>query len=174
MPLKASHPHVSVQVFEQFQDLVSEAWLGRVVEYALAIEPEHRTGAVSVVIADDGTVTELNRRYRGLEESTDVLSFSFSHQGQYYGDGDPRSEWSGNADFVLPPGEGAGLGEVIISYPQVARQAEESSRLPQRELAHVLAHGILHLLGHDHIQPEEETAMKAKEAAVLAQVFEDG
>lgn len=178
-----ANTHISVQVFQEFEGLVSGPWLRHVAECALALEPERPSsrrigtptlmseGAVSLVIADDETVRDLNQRHRGLNENTDVLAFSFSHQGEYYGDGQPSSAWSEDVEFVMPPGDGLGLGEVIISYPQAVRQAWESERTTARELATLLAHGVLHLLGYDHMGSEEEAAMKAKEAEVLAQVL---
>ena len=164
---------VNLRVFEAFDHLVSDRWLRRVAECTLALEPPRSRDDLSVVIADDDTVRDLNRRHRGLDETTDVLSFSFSHGGEYYGRETPSSERSEDADFVLPPGEGAGLGEVIISYPQAVRQAEDSDHTVERELALLLAHGVLHLLGYDHVKPDQEAAMKAKEAMVLARALED-
>ncbi len=164
---------ISVQIFEEFDGLVSGEWLQRVAEFALASQHEGAHGKVSIVIADDGTVRDLNREHRGLDESTDVLSFAFTNQGEYYGEGERPSEWSEDIGFVMPPGEIAGLGEVIISYPQAARQAGEAGHSVRQELAHLLAHGILHLLGYDHMEPDEETVMKAGEATVLSRVLED-
>ena len=166
---------MSIQVFQQFQELVPEEWLERVTHNTLATVPlpegPDTPGAIGVVVADDHTVRDLNKRYRGLDETTDVLSFSFGHQGEYYGLGEPTSLWSENSTFVVPPGEGTGLGEVIIAYPQAVRQARKSLRTPQQEVASLLIHGILHLLGFDHAQPEDDAAMKATEAKVLAQVL---
>ncbi len=151
---------------------MSEKWLRQVADCTLALEQAESKGALSVVVADDDTVRSLNSGHRGLDETTDVLSFSFSHQGEYYGGEKPLSEWPGDAAFVLPPGEDAGLGEVIISYPQAVRQASESGHGVKRELALLLTHGILHLLGHDHVRPDEEDAMKATETRVLEQLTE--
>ena len=151
---------------------MSPQWLQRVVDAALAIEREG-SSHLSLIVADDPTVKELNRRHRGLDENSDVLSFSFSHQGEYYGDGRPPSEWSESVGFIMPPGETAGLGEVIISYPQALRQAEESAHSPDRELAALAAHGVLHLLGYDHQEPDDAVVMAAKENSVLAKVLED-
>ncbi len=162
---------VSIQVFEEFEDLLDTALLQRIAELTLEAEPRCIGELLSVVVADDETVRALNRSHRGLDENTDVLSFSFEHEGEYYGDGAPPSQWSEDVDFVMPPEAMAGLGEVIISYPQVARQATEAGHSVERELAHMLAHGVLHLLGYDHEQPDEEAAMKAKENQVLAQLF---
>ena len=166
---------VTIYIFDEFEGLVSENWLRSVAEFTLALDSEgsNKRNGLGVVLADDGTVRDLNRRHRGLDETTDVLAFSFHHQGEYHGDEEAPSQWSQGVDFVTPPGEGAGLGEVVISYPRAARQAEASGYTVRQEVAHLLAHGVLHLLGYDHVERGEEAAMKAKEARVLAQVLAD-
>ena len=130
-------------------------------------------GDLSIVIADDETVSDLNRHHRGLDESTDVLSFSFIHQGEYYGDGEAPTSFSEVESFAMPPGQPPGLGEVIVSYPQAVRQAEESTHALDQELARLIAHGVLHLLGYDHVEPEDEALMRSEEKAVLARVVKD-
>ena len=164
---------VEVQVFEEFEEFVSEHALAAVAERTLASEAVGTSEGVSIVIADDATVRDLNGRYRGLDENTDVLSFAFGHQGEYYGQAGPVWEVPGDAGFVTPPEAGSGLGEVIISYPQMARQAQESGHSLEQEMAHLVAHGLLHLLGYDHMEAEDEAVMKAKESNVLAQVLRD-
>ena len=152
-------PQVNIQIFEEFNDTVSPEWILTVVKSVLSIEPEWSRECVSVVIADDENVAELNRAHRGLNETTDVLSFSNRHSGKYYGDEEERASWDDDAQFVLPPGFSAGLGEVIVSYPQVRRQAKEAAHTAQKELAIILAHGILHLLGYDHERQSEAAEM---------------
>ena len=171
-------PAVPVQVLEGFQGLVSEQWLaslaGRVL--ALCAGPQSdSTGppTLEVVIAADETLRELNRRHRGLDETTDVLAFAFAHQGEYYGGSEPPFQWSADVDFVVPPGESANLGEIIISYPQAVRQADDSGHPIRRELAILVVHGVLHLLGYDHMEPHDEVEMKAREADLLAGVIDD-
>ena len=164
---------IDIQVFEQFVGLLSEEWLERIAASTLAQESERAADYLSIVIADDETVRDLNRQHRGLDENTDVLSFSFEHEGEYYGNDKSTSERSDNPEFIVPPGQSVGLGEVIISYPQVARQAGDAGHTAKRELALMLAHGILHLLGYDHMEPGEEAEMKAKETSILAQVLEE-
>lgn len=166
-------PQIDIQVFEQFVGLLSEEWLERIAASTLAQEPERAADYLSIVIADDETLRDLNRQHRGLDENTDVLSFSFEHEGEYYGEDKSMPERSDNPEFIVPPGQSVGLGEVIISYPQVARQAGDAGHTTKRELALMLAHGILHLLGYDHIDSDEEAEMKAKEASILAQVLEE-
>ena len=168
-----SGPVQQIHVFEEFADLVPPGLIEQVVELTLSTEPDRPPSSdVDVVIADDETVKDLNSRFRGLDETTDVLAFSFSHEGAYYGtDGPP--ERPDVAGFVTPPELKPGLGEVVVSYPQAVLQAKESGITPRRELASLLAHGVLHLLGYDHIEPEEAAAMKARESTVAAQVTED-
>ena len=160
---------VSIQIFEQFCEHVSHGWLVRVATHVLA-EAASPTMAASIVIADDETLRELNARHRGVDDTTDVLAFSYTHQGEYYGDGGRPAAADESEQFVTPPADSLDLGEVIISYPQAERQAAESGHSITEELATLLAHGILHLLGYDHTEPDDEMAMEAEEARVLSQV----
>ena len=172
---------VLVAVADGFVPEVSETWLEEAAQAALmqalaADEP----GQVSLLVTDDATVRELNRSFRGLDEVTDVLSFSAIHQGHWQGEVaapvEPEpvlgiAEGDSWPDFVLPPDELPPLGEVIISYPQTCRQAFASGEPVQSELALLVVHGILHLVGHDHAEPEETARMQALEKAALARIF---
>lgn len=162
---------IAVQVFSEFEGAVSEEWLSEVCRRALAHERIGRQ--VSVVIADDATLSALNGEYRGIGETTDVLSFALdaANQGEYYGDGDAPHNGLADAEFALPPDVEEALGEVIISYPQAARQARAAGHPIERELAHLITHGVLHLTGHDHMQPDDEAVMSAKERAILARLY---
>ena len=171
--ISQSERQAYVTVAEEFQQDVSIAWLERVLSVALdyALDPDE-PGQISLLLTDDETVRELNRLYRGLDETTDVLSFSLIHQGHWEGDDGPYigpdEVWP---DFVLPPNELPPLGEVIISYPQTCRQAVDGS--VERELALLVVHGALHLVGHDHLEPAEAGQMRALEQTALAQIFAD-
>jgi probable rRNA maturation factor len=163
-----SHFDVSVNVLEEFGGLVQDGWLTQIVEAALSAESQRAGSKMSVVIAGDDVVRTLNRLHRGLDEITDVLSFSFTHEGEYYGEREAAPEADLALEFAVPPGEEPGLGEVIISYPQAHRQAEQAGHSVERELAALLTHGVLHLLGHDHEDSEEQAAMKRAETRALA------
>ncbi len=106
---------------------------------------------LSVTVTDDETVRSLNREYAGEDAVTDVLSFS-QREGE---------EFAAPEDSVPP------LGEVIIAYPQALRQATEHRRSLEAEVARLLIHGILHLLGYDHAEPEDERRMRAREEELL-------
>jgi probable rRNA maturation factor len=90
-----------------------------------------------------------------VDNTTDVIAFALSERGA-------------NAEpFITPPDDVIHLGEVIISYPQAKRQAEEQRHPLEKELALLVAHGVLHLLGYDHELPEQEEKMRAMESKVL-------
>ena len=161
-------PGISIQVLDDFADLVNEIDLTEAVAAALVAGLAEDDVNVSVVIADDELVRELNDTHRGLDEHTDVLAFSFIHEGDYYGE--ERREVTEDMDFVLPPGESEPLGEVIVSYPQARRQADAAGHSLEQEMTVLLIHGTLHLLGHDHMEPDDEAIMKPLEAQALATV----
>jgi probable rRNA maturation factor len=143
---------VLVSVDEQFETLADDARLQAIAEGVLVAEAQ-RTAELSVLVTDDETVRRLNREYAGDDASTDVLAFSL-REGE---------------EFVSPD-EVQRLGEVIISYPTARRQAEEARRPVEDEVEHLLVHGILHLLGYDHAEPEEERVMRARTEELLASV----
>lgn len=162
---------IDVQIFDEFENVVAERNVLEAVIAALESESCDPDTHVSVVIADDDVVRELNLRHRGLDENTDVLSFSFTHEGEYYGEEERNSDGT-DIDFVLPPGENddTSLGEIIISYPQTCRQAEQAGHPVGRELTVLLVHGTLHLLGYDHEEPDDEVVMKAATARAMGQM----
>jgi probable rRNA maturation factor len=151
-PSRPAH-RIEVQVARPFRSALRAPWLRRVARHVLVAEGAGPT-ELGVVISDDATVHELNRRYLGVDEPTDVLSFDLGEEG--------------DGPFALPPGEAAPLGEVIISYPTAVRQAEEQGHSVEAEVAHLLVHGILHLLGYDHVDVEEERIMRRREEEILA------
>lgn len=144
---------ISVRVEPAFSDLVSERPVEQIARKVLESEGADSDSALSVVITDDETVQGLNRRFRDRDETTDVLSFGL--------------DLDEGADFTTPPGTRRQLGEVVISFPTARRQADEAGHDVIDELLHLLAHGILHILGYDHEQPDEAEAMRKKEESLL-------
>ncbi len=143
---------IDVSVERPFGQAVRAPWLRAIARRVLAVEGVPGPARVGIVVTNDETVRELNRRFRGLDEATDVLSFGLTPAG----------------DFALPAEEAASLGEVVIAYPTAARQAQEAGRAAETEVAHLLVHGLLHLLGYDHQRSEDELAMRRREEEVLA------
>jgi probable rRNA maturation factor len=167
-------PNVSVQVFEQFGEDVPGEWVTDVASITLFQDTQTVAESVSVVIADDETVAIINEEYRGLPGVTDVLSFSNVHSGAYYGDDDRSPSAEMIEGFVMSPDFDPGLGEVIISYPQTCRQARAAGRTAKAELAQLVAHGILHLIGYDHEEPAEAARMRSKERQAMTAFAERG
>ncbi len=108
---------------------------------------ESTRGDLSVVLTDDDQLRELNRDYLGIDAPTDVLSFPASET-------DPES------------GE-TYLGDVLISVQRAAQQAEAAAHPLEAEVQLLVVHGVLHLLGHDHAEPEEKRRMWTAQAAIL-------
>lgn len=125
--------------------------LERMAAHALAVQKVARPAELSVLLTSDAAIRELNRAYRDTDATTDVLSFS---------------QTEGEA-FAVPDGETPHLGDVIISLETASRQADEHSLALQDEVAHLLVHGILHLLGYDHEDSEDEAEMRRHEDAIL-------
>ena len=105
---------------------------------------EHAESELSLSLVDDTAIAELNLSYRKLDRPTDVLSFSLL-EGE-------ESTFRGNL-----------LGDVVISVETAARQAQEQEVGLDEELARLLIHGVLHLIGHDHMEPDEAERMQAEE-----------
>ena len=149
---------------------VEEDWLRSVVRGGLAGSlPADAQGQISLALTDDETVRRLNREYRGVDRTTDVLSFSFEHWGHWEGDDDaPTPDDDTPTGWPLPDDEPPPLGEIIVSVPQAERQAQSQGVPLRRELALLIVHGALHLLGHDHYGDDEREAMQALERAALA------
>jgi probable rRNA maturation factor len=112
------------------------------------------TSEVSVVLSDDETVRRLNGTYRGQDQPTNVLSFPV-------------------ADGVSEMLEGVGdpphlLGDIVVAYATTAAEAAAGGKPLSDHLSHLIVHGILHLLGHDHETEEEAAAMERLEVVILA------
>jgi len=159
---------VDINIFGPFKSQVSRPWLRSAVKQVLERELPGESYQLSLVIADDDTIRCLNKDYRGLDEVTDVLSFSTTHQGHWEGEGEAPRSYDDQVPFVLPPEEPPQLGEVIISYPQALRQATPGPSGPLDELASLVVHGVLHLLGFDHVEPQEGAEMQQREREILS------
>ena len=111
---------------------------------------------VDITIVIDDEIHTLNRDYRNVDRATDVLSFALDEDG-----GEP--ELVGGPEVHL-------LGDIIISAETAARQAEEFGHGLEREIVYLAVHGLLHLLGYDHMQEEDKAIMRAKEEEALREI----
>ena len=114
--------------------------------------------AISVTLVDDAAIRALNREHRGKDKPTDVLSFPL--------DPPPR-----RASHARDPGSPERLlGDIVISIDTARRQAADYDAPLQRELERLLIHGLLHVLGHDHLEPGERARMEAEERRLAAAI----
>lgn len=149
---------INILFGEGYEECLEERWLENIVEKVLIAQKIGLKVEVSLVIAGQERVHQLNLSYLGRDTPTDVLAFSML----------PEPSGRDVAPFVIPPDGIKHLGEVIISYPQAIIQAQERHHSVKREIVILIIHGVLHLLGYDHDKPEPEREMRAREAEILA------
>lgn len=140
-------------------------WLKAVAEQVLTAQGICSAVELSLVVTNQERVRQLNLSYRGKDEPTDVLAFYMTPVAE-----ENRAD---SSTFVEPPDGVLHLGEVIISLPQAVIQAEEHRHSVKREMAILIIHGVLHLLGYDHEKPEQETLMRAREKEILSSLEVD-
>jgi probable rRNA maturation factor len=152
---------ISVLVDDGLKGKLGIGWLRSIAEQVIMALGMGDNVELGLVIATEGRVRQLNRDYLGRDEPTDVLAFAAREEAG--GDSPP---------FVLPPDGVLHLGEVIISYPQAVIQAAEYQHSVKREILILIVHGVLHLLGYKDETPEQEFAMRAREARILSHIEE--
>ena len=108
---------------------------------------------MSVILVDDEKIHEINRDYRHIDRSTDVISFALEDNEQYYVEGMPRE-----------------LGDIFISVDHAKAQAQEYGHSLRREMCFLFCHGCLHLLGSDHMKKEEEEVMFGLQKEILGKL----
>ncbi len=110
---------------------------------------------VDVSLVDEETIHQINRDYRNVDRVTDVISFAFedddSDLGRILGEDVPRM-----------------LGEIFICIPRALEQAKEIGNTAERELSFLFVHGLLHLLGYDHMKKEDEDVMFPLQETILS------
>ena len=145
---------INVLIEEDFEGYLEVGWLQSVAGQILVAQNADSRVELGLVITNQEGVQQLNRSYLGKDETTDVLAFSMLPEA--------------SSPFVQPPDGVLHLGEVIISYPQAVIQAEEHRHSVKREIAILIVHGVLHLLGYEHDKPELEHQMKTREEEILS------
>jgi probable rRNA maturation factor len=104
---------------------------------------------VTILLTNDAEIRSLNKQYRKKDKATNVLSFPASL-------------------MPVPPGEMAHLGDIVLAYETIVAEARTANKSLADHVTHLVVHGTLHLLGHDHEVEGEAEAMEAKEREILA------
>ena len=152
-------------VFEQLslQKYTIQSIIRTCVQKTLEAEGVHAPCEINVLVTDDAGIRIINRETRQLDAATDVLSFP------YY---DSLSLPAKKSDFSDEAFDGkrVALGSIMISEPRVRAQAEEYGHSYERELAYLACHGLLHILGFDHVTEEGEREMNGIAEKVMEAV----
>ena len=150
---------INVLIDGEFEECPEISWLRRVAEQVLMAQGTSPDAELGLVITGQERVQELNKHYRGKDAPTDVLAFYMIPEAE--------QARAGPSHFVTPPDGVQHLGEAIVSYPQAVLQAQEHRHSIKKEIAILIIHGVLHLLGYDHEKPEQRHEMRAKEKEIL-------
>lgn len=133
-----------IEITEEIKNLI-----GKSISAVLNVENLDENVEVSVSFVGDDEIRDLNREYRGVDKSTDVLSFPMDDE------------------FII---DNRILGDVIINTRRVMEQAEELGHSNERELSYLTVHSILHLLGYDHMEDEDKKEMREREKLVMKEL----
>ncbi len=155
---------INVLIDDGFEGYLEASWLESIAEKVLVAQEVDAGAELGLVIGGQDRVHQLNLSYLGKDEPTDVLAFAMF----------PGPTERDPASFIAPPDGVKHLGEVIICYPQAVIQAEEQRHATKKEVAILIIHGVLHLLGYDHDKPEPEREMRARETEILSHVDSEG
>lgn len=138
---------ISIIIADAFESLVNTDLLETAAQAVLDIEKADHSSEVSIAIDGDAEIQALNQQFLGIDAPTDVLSFP--------------------SDETNPETGAPYLGDIMISYPRAKQQAENAGETVEDELQILVVHGMLHLLGYDHAEPDEKAAMWAAQQKAL-------
>ena len=133
-----------IKITDEIKNLIEKS-----IAAVLKVENLHENVEVSVSFVGDEEIRDLNRDYRGVDKSTDVLSFPMDDE------------------FIIVSRI---LGDVIINTRRVMEQAEELGHSEERELSYLTVHSILHLLGYDHMEDEDKKEMREREKLAMKEL----
>ena len=133
-----------IEITEEIKNLIEKS-----ISAVLKVENLDENVEVSVSFVGDDEIRDLNREYRGVDKSTDVLSFPMDDE------------------FII---DNRILGDVIINTRRVMEQAEELGHSNERELSYLTVHSILHLLGYDHMEDEDKKEMREREKLAMKEI----
>jgi len=141
---------VFLDIADQYSDFINSSHLERSILVTLNHQGISPDSDLTILVDDDQRIQKLNNEYLSIDAPTDVLAFP--------------------ADFTDPDTGHNYLGDVIISFPQAKSQAEKRGHSLEAEIQLLIVHGVLHLLGYDHLESEDKEIMWSAQSQVLSQV----
>ena len=139
---------IEIQSNPILDEKLDEGLLARAARVVLENQSASQNVSLSILMTNDAQIQSLNRKYRGFDAPTDVLSFDVH-------------EYDPETDTLY-------LGEIIISVPYAAKQAQKNGHPLEAEVQLLVVHGVLHILGHDHAKAEEKSKMWDAQNEILA------
>ena len=160
------------------EQMLSSIDLDDVVARTLRVADVTRQVMLTLMITDEEGIREMNSQYRQQDKPTDVLSFPLLEKPLVRAPEDqlwPSRETDGSPPpvFVTPPGTIMNLGDIVMSWPTIVRQALEAAHSSRYELLYLLVHGVLHLIGYDDQTEAGYQAMIGLQEAVLKAVGQE-
>ena len=134
----------------------NEKLISKVVNTVLEMENICHDVDVYITLMDNDEIHKINKEYRDVDRPTDVLSFPMFERDEIV---NLKEQKKNDIEEIL--------GDILISVPKVKEQAEEYGHSFERELSYLVTHGMLHLLGYDHMEEDEKKIMREHEEAVL-------
>jgi probable rRNA maturation factor len=144
---KPDIPMITLEINEKYRGEVNTSLLESAALATLKQQLAAADSEITLVIGDDAQLQQLNQQYLGIDAPTDVLSF-------------PVSDTNPETGMLY-------LGDVVISLPRAQEQAAAAGHPVENELQLLVVHGVLHLLGHDHLEEEEKIRMWAAQEEIL-------
>lgn len=141
---------ISIQITESYQTFIDPSSVIRAVNQTLKYAETSDNASLTVVFEDDAKLHQLNNQYLGIDAPTDVLAFP--------------------ADYVDQETGISYLGDILISVPRAHEQATSGNHPLEDELQLLVVHGVLHLLGYDHIGKSNKEKMQAAQSRILLQL----
>lgn len=142
------HFQIKQEYRRNLRERLLRSWAEKTLDYLQVEDCD-----LSIVIGNDAEIQQLNREYRHIDAPTDVLSFNY--------------------DMDNPETKIRYLGDIIISAEKAREQSRQAGHSLQFEVCTLIVHGILHLLGYDHEELEDEAVMFALQLKILQAVFEN-
>lgn len=146
--------------YEEIEKIDEESLIRTVVETVLKEEGVKKEVDVYITLTHNDNIQKINAEHRNIDKPTDVLSFPMFEREEIPMLKEGNSDDDGQVETML--------GDIIVSVEKVREQAEEYGHSFKRELAYLVTHGMLHLLGYDHMIEEEKVVMRKREEEILA------
>jgi len=136
------------EIFNETEEKIDTKEIEKLLEYALKYK-KIENAIFNIIFVDNETIRKINKEYRNIDRETDVISFALEDNEEI------------KFEF------GRLLGDIYISIPKMKEQAKTYEHSQQRELSFLIIHGLLHLLGYDHMTEEEEKVMFKEQELIL-------